>query len=213
MPQADWAKRVVLCLLSQFLFPYILDAREWGDTDGKGRRKGIKVRLKLSGVLTAAAVLSAIIGLLGGSAAQAAPVTLAARAVSSASSSIRVIPDNSIAFNLSAFGGCGKWKGTLDAYSGSGKSYENYVNVTGTLSAGCRGGVTGILWYACDSAVFQQVVYWTTETSGGTTKGVGPCSYGVSAYLELTWQGPGGYGIANSGTVYALHTEQDSRAG
>lgn len=164
------------------------------------------MQLRLIRAWIAVAVVCAGIGLLAGPSAQASPATRVASAGRVAGPS----PDTSTGINLSVSGGCGTWKGTLTAYTSAvGKYYENYVEVTGTISAGCNGQSVGRLYYLCASSTYRVIMSWTVdEASTGTDYTAGPCSTGVAAYAELCWTGPSGGGCASSGAVSAVVSKQ-----
>jgi hypothetical protein len=166
------------------------------------RSKFKQFTLTLSRLLIVLAVTGAGIGLLGASAAQAAPVIRTAR-MASATSLHAAAPDaTSVTLNLSVVGGCGKWKGTLEGYVAGVKVPETYIEVSGTLSAGCSGTSTGRLYYSCSGGGwYQPREPWTTKSSTGTDFTTAGCSEGSSAYVELYWKGPKGAGAEDSPEV------------
>jgi hypothetical protein len=165
------------------------------------RFKFKQFKLTFNRLLTVLAVASAGIGLLGLSAAQAAPVIRAAHVANSASL-VAAAPDaTSESFSLSVVDGCGKWSGTLEAYI-SGKNPESYVEVSGTLSAGCSGTSTGRFYFSCGGGTFYQPHdAWTTKSSTGTDYTAGPCSAGSSGYVELCWASSTSAGCESSPEV------------
>jgi hypothetical protein len=147
------------------------------------RRKGEsgtrfkQFKLTLNRLLILLAVVGAGIGLLGGSAAQAAPVIHTARVASSTGLAAAAPDATSEDFNLSVVGGCGKWSGTLLGYVSGVKVPETYIELSGTLRSGCSGTSTGRFYYSCEGGTFYQPRGpWTTTSSTGTSYTAGPCS-------------------------------------
>jgi hypothetical protein len=165
------------------------------------RFKFKQFKLTLSRLLIILAVAGAGIGLVGASAAQAAPVIRTAPLASSTSLHAAGPAATTVTFNLSVVGGCGKWKGELYGYV-SGKNPEAYIQVSGTLSAGCSGTSTGRFYWSCAGGGWQQPhAPWTTKSSTGTDFITAECSGGASGYVNLYWKGPKGAGSVDSAEV------------
>jgi hypothetical protein len=165
------------------------------------RFKFKQFKLTLNRLFIVLAIAGAGIGLLGASAAQASPVIRTARMASSTGLHA-VAPDaTTVNFSLSVVGGCGKWKGTLEGYV-AGKNPETYIELSGTLSAGCSGTSTGRFYWSCGGGGWLQPHEpWTTKSSTGTDYTSAECSAGSSGYVNLYWKGPKGAGSENSAEV------------
>lgn len=164
------------------------------------------MRFKLTRLLIVLASAICVAAGLAGSQLPAANAAPLIPGVQSASSSTRHVA-NEISVDLKVFNDCAEFRGTLDAYSRLiGKNYETYFAISGTFTERCGGTATLIQWFECggSSPINPPGAKWT-ENRGSKTVGytAGPCSYGISGWVEETWKGSAGYGVGNSPAVGA----------
>lgn len=160
-----------------------------------------------NGLIVATSAICLGIGMIGGQvpAAHATPAVPAVQSIGSRHPH-HAVPDASEPVDLKVFSNCGQFKGSIDVYiKVAGGNEERYASVGGKLYARCNGGSTLHFWTECSGYGAHDVRNWETTSSETVGYTWGPCSNGkLTAWVELCWQGPGGYACGNSNKVSAV---------